>query len=136
MCNECDATKGWKFCPHCGAELKQETKSPMTQEEFDKIFLGILKDARKVVWLTPNGNESELPTCKFELRNSKDEWMFDIDLNSDEPHFWFSTIRVQKLFSDKYGLQYKDIQVLMKKQLAELFKLNDVTVHSFGPPLQ
>lgn len=135
LCEECLKNNDWKFCPaswkFCPrfdpAELKPESKPKMTQEEFDVIFLKLLKEARKVVWLTPRGRESELPTFRFELRNSDNEWMFDISLDSKNPHFWFSWERVATNIVAKNGPSYEDVQRLMKNQLAELFNLNDVT---------
>lgn len=31
MCEKCDNTNNWKFCPYCGNELPNEDNTPMTQ---------------------------------------------------------------------------------------------------------
>jgi hypothetical protein len=99
----------------------------MTQDKFDKIFLDMLKNANKVVWIKSNRGESDIPTCNFELRNAKNEWMFDIQLDSVNPRFWYSYYRVYKVFNEQYGLEQDEIHRLMQKQLNLLFKMKDVT---------
>lgn len=129
MCNECDATKGWKFCPHCGAELKQaakpESKEPMTQEKFDEIFLDILKSYSKIAWIDDNGNESDIPTSRYVLKNAAGEWLFDIDLDPKHQHFWYSATRVTNLFLCRWSLGYRSTRELMKNQLSKRFKMTD-----------
>ena len=53
-------------------------KHEVTQEEFDKIFLKLLGQCTKTVFLDENGYTSDLPTNRIELRNSDGKLMFDI----------------------------------------------------------
>ena len=106
-------------------------KHEVTQEEFDKIFLELLGQCSKTAFLNEVGDESQLPNNRIELRNSDNEWMFDILFIGNYPHFWVSSERVWKIFKDKYSLQDNDITKLMKNQVKIRFGLNDVTPHSF-----
>ena len=127
MCDKCDNTNNWKFCPYCGHELPIEDKTVMTQEKFDEIFLDMLRKASKVVWLTDSGKTTDIPTCRFALLNTDNEWMFTINLNKKTPGFWCSIGRVLKVFTEQYGLKGVDIQRLMKNQLNLLFNMDEVT---------
>ena len=130
MCDKCDNTNNWKFCPYCGHELHkepQEDKTEMTQERFDEIFLGMLRKANKIVWVNNTGTPSDIPTCNFDMRNADGEWMFYIRLKTENPAFWFSYARVLMVFTEQYGLKYEDVQRLMKNQLKILFNMDDVT---------
>ena len=102
-------------------------KHEVTQEEFDKKFLGLLGQCTKTVFLDENGFTSNLPTSRIELRNSNDEWLFDIQFTGKNKRFWVSCSRVWEIFYDKYSLQYEDIHRLMKKQMKIRFGLSDVT---------
>lgn len=130
MCDTCDNTNNWKFCPYCGHELHKESsedKPVMSQETFDEIFLDMLKKANKVVWLNYDGNKSDIPTWNFDLSDENGVWMFYISLNPSAPVFWFSYNRVYKIFNEQFGLVLSDVQLLMKHQLKRLFNGNEVT---------
>ena len=92
-------------------------KHEVTQEEFDKTFLELLGQCTNTVFLDENGFTSNLPTSRIELRNSNDEWLFDIQFTGKNKRFWVSCSRVWEIFYDKYSLQYEDIHRLMKKQM-------------------
>ena len=102
-------------------------KHEVTQEEFDKIFLKLLGQCTKTVFLDENGYTSDLPTNRIELRNSDGKWMFDICFTGKNTHFWVNYSRVWKIFKDKDSLQDNDITKLMKNQVKIRFGLNDVT---------
>lgn len=125
MCKECDETKGWKFCPHCGEELKKNAShDKMSQEEFDKIFLDILKSYSEMTWLDECGVlESDGPTCRFVLNDAAGEWLFDVDLNPKNQRFWYSAPRLSRLFPSSWRLEYSEINELMKNQLSKRFKM-------------
>ena len=127
MCDKCNNTNNWKFCPYCGNELPNEDNTVVTQETFDAIFLDMLRKANKVVWLTDDGKKTDIPTCRFALFNTDNEWMFTINLNKKTPEFWCSIARVLKVFTEQYGLKGVDIQRLMKNQLKLLFNMDEVT---------
>lgn len=129
MCDKCDNTNNWKFCPYCGHELHKDSseyKPVMTQETFDEIFLDMFKKANKVCWLDYDGNKSVIPTWNFNLSDENGVWMFYIGLNMAAPVFWYS-YQVYKFFNEQYGLVLSDIQLLMKHQLNRLFNGNEVT---------
>jgi len=127
MCEKCDNTNNWKFCPYCGHELPNEGKTVMTQETFDAIFLDMLRKANKVVWLNDDGNKSDIPTCNFDMRDDDGVWMFYISMKPTNPAFWFSYYRVYNVFNRQYGLNDVDIKRLMKNQLKLLFNMDGVT---------
>ena len=130
MCEKCDNTNNWKFCPYCGNEINkepQEDKTDMTQDKFDAIFLDMLRKSNRVVWINNSGTKSDLPTCDFELRTDNGSWMFYISLKAGNPKFWFSHYRVRNVFREKYGLTDVDIKRLMKNQLKLLFNMDEVT---------
>ena len=122
--NESDEMKSLMLTKFSKAELE---KPEVTQEEFDKTFLELLGQCTNTVFLDEYGDESKLPTHRIDLRNSDDEWMFDILCTGKNKHFWGSYYRVWKIFKDKYSLQDNDITKLMKNQVKIRFGLNDVT---------
>ena len=103
----------------------------VTQEEFDKTFLRLLGQCTKTVFLDEAGDESPLPTNRIELRNSDNEWMFDICFTGKNKHFWVSYFRVCTIFANTYSLQDDAIQRLMKNQVNTVFGLDDIT-STFG----
>ena len=104
----------------------------VTQEEFDKTFLELLGQCTNKRFLDEKGNESRLPTNRIELRNSNNEWLFDIQFTGKNKHFWVKYSRVWKIFYDKYSLQYEDIHRLMKNQMNTRFGMGDVTPFIFS----
>jgi hypothetical protein len=108
-------------------------KHEVTQEEFDKTFLELLGQCTKKRFLDETGNESKLPNNRIELRNSDDEWMFDICFTGKNKHFWLSNSRIWKIFADTDSLEDADIKRLMKNQMNIQFGLNDVTPYSAMP---
>ena len=102
-------------------------KHEVTQEEFDKIFLELLGQCSKTAFLNEVGDESQLPNNRIELRNSDNEWMFDIQFTGKNKHFWANYYRVWKIFEDTYSLEDVDIKLLMKNQMNTRFGLDDVT---------
>ena len=127
MCEKCNKTNNWKFCPYCGNELPNEDKTPMTQETFDAIFLDMLRNANKVIWYDAVGAKSDIPTCTFALMNTDNEWMFIISLNKENPVFLYSYKRVFRVLNKREGVKEVDIQRLMKNQLKRLFNMDGVT---------
>ena len=122
--NESDEMKSLMLTKFSKAELE---KHEVTQEEFDKKFLGLLGQCTKTVFLDENGFTSNLPTSRIELRNSNDEWMFDIQFTGKNKHFWVHYSRVWKIFMNTYSLEDVDIKLLMKNKIHIRFGLDDVT---------
>lgn len=134
MCEECLKNNNWKFCPHCGAKLcqaaKQESKQPMTQEQFDEIFLDLLKKYNRVAWIDEQYMESDIPTSRYVLKNHRDEWMFYIDLDPKHQRFLYSYYRIFSIFKNEHGLQEEDVRRLMKNQVSKRFNLKNVEPYS------
>ena len=101
MCETCDNTNKWKFCPYGGHELPNADNTVVTQETFDAIFLDMLRKANKVVWLTDAGKKTDIPTCRFALFNTDNEWMFTINLNKKGPEVGCSSARVVKVVTEQ-----------------------------------
>ena len=102
-------------------------KHEVTQEEFDKKFLGLLGQCTKTVFLDENGFTSNLPTSRIELRNSNDEWMFDIQFTGKNKHFWGSDNREWNILQNTYSFQYEDSRRFVKNQMIIRFGLSDVS---------
>ena len=122
--NESDEMKSLMLTKFSKAELE---KPEVTQEEFDKTFLELLGQCTKTVFLDEDWVESKLPTNRIVLKNSNNDWMFDICFTGKNKHFWVSYFRVWKIFKDKYSLQDNAIQRLMKNQVNTVFGLDDIT---------
>ena len=73
--NESDEMKSLMLTKFSKAELE---KHEVTQEEFDKTFLELLGQCTKTVFLDEDWVESKLPTNRIVLKNSNNDWMFDI----------------------------------------------------------
>ena len=100
----------------------------VTQEEFDKTFLELLGQCTKTVFLDEDWVESKLPTNRIVLKNSNNDWMFDICFTGKHKHFWLNNFRVWNILADTYSLNYIDIQRLMTNQVKIRFGLDDVTM--------
>ena len=107
---------------------KEELEKPcITQEEFDKAFLGLLGKCTKTVFLDDHGNECTVPSNRIELRNDENVWMFDIQFTGEKKHFYVRYFNVWNIFESRYGLQDNEIQRLMKNQVHLRFGLTDIT---------
>ena len=104
----------------------------VTQEEFDKTFLELLGQCTKTVFLDEDWVESKLPTNRIVLKNSNNDWMFDICFTGKHKHFWLNNFRVWNILADTYSLNYIDIQRLMTNQVKIRFGLDDVTINKLA----
>ena len=105
-----------------------EGKKVPTQEEFNKFFeenILTLIDYSKMTFLDKDGIISKYPTNRIELRNFKDEWLFDYKYDSKKPHFWYSFDHVFLIFQNKFSLQDVDRHRLMKSLVEKHFNLVD-----------
>jgi hypothetical protein len=123
--NESDEMKSLMLTKFSKAELE---KHEVTQEEFDKTFLELLGQCTKTVFLDEDWVESKLPTNRIVLKNSNNDWMFDICFTGKHKHFWLNNFRVWNILADTYSLNYIDIQRLMTNQVKIRFGLDDVTM--------
>ena len=123
--NESDEMKSLMLTKFSKAELE---KHEVTQEEFDKTFLELLGQCTKTVFLDEYGYTTKLPTNRIVLKNSNNDWMFDICFTGKHKHFWLNNFRVWNILADTYSLNYIDIQRLMTNQVKIRFGLDDVTI--------
>ena len=107
-------------------------KSNVTQEEFDNTLIELLGQCTKTVFLDENGDKSNLPTNRIELRNDAGEWMFDICFTGNYKHFLVSSYQVWNIFADKYHFPYEEFERLMKNQMKLRFGLDDTTIYSYA----
>jgi hypothetical protein len=96
----------------------------MTQDKFDSILENIFKLCNKKIFVDESDKYTEFPTNRIELRNYKNEWLFDIQYIGDK-HFWVSSL-VWDILEDKYSLNYKEIRMLMKKNMKKIFGNNNI----------
>src|SRR5574344_162933 len=122
--NESDSLKSLMLTKFSKEELE---KHEVTQEEFDKIFLELLGQCTKTVFLDEDSLKSAVPTNRIELRNDNNGWLFDIQFTGKYKHFWVSYYRIWTIFADTYHLQDDDIERLMKNQMKIHFGLDDIT---------
>lgn len=101
--------------------------SEVSQEEFDKTFLELLGQCTKQYFLDGIGLDSKLPTNRIDLRNSHNDWMFDIQFTGERRHFYAQFHNVWSIFKSQYGLSEYDIKRLMKSQMKLLFGMDDIT---------
>ena len=107
---------------------KEDLEKPeVTQEEFDKTFLELLAKCTKTVFLDKDSLKSSVPTIMIRLYDSDNKWMFDIQFTGEHKHFWVNYARVWSIFEFRYGLQYSDIERLMKNQMNLRFGMDDIT---------
>ena len=121
--NSSEETKEFLLTKFSKEEL--EGKTIPTQEEFDKfceenIFSQI--DYSKMHFLTTNENISKMPTSRIELRNSKDEYIFEYNYDQENQYFKYS-YGVYLILMNKFSLQDLDLNKCMKSMLETRFNL-------------
>ena len=107
----------------------------LTDDQVKKIkelvkqeILEILEKYKSNVrFIDENYNVSNYPTSRFEIFNENGEWLFDIDYDSKNQHFWYSYYRILVIFREKYSINRDDFQEVMKSILEEHLNLKAVT---------
>ena len=108
--------------------LEQLTNSKDVKELIKQEILDMLEQNKSNVrYLDSDDSKSKYPTSRFEILNNKGEWLFDIDYDQKNPHFWYSYSRIYEFFTNKYSINYDDIQEVMKSILVGYLNLKDVT---------
>src|SRR5574344_1957811 len=110
--NELDSLKSLMLTKFSKEELE---KHEVTQEEFDKIFLELLGQCTKTVFLDEDSLKSAVPTNRIELRNDNNEWLFDIKYTGNPPHFYVSKSRVFSAFAKKYNMNSEELRRYIDK---------------------
>jgi len=109
-------------------KILEQTKVKDAKEFVKKEILEILEKYKSNVrFLTENCEVSNYPTSRFEILNEEGNWLFDIDYDSKNQHFWYSYYRVYDVFLNKYSINYDDFQEIMTDILEEHLNLKDVT---------
>ena len=109
-------------------KILEQTKVKDTKELVKQEILEMLeKHKSNVIFLNKNGEVSNYPTSRFEILNGNGEWLFDIDYDSKNQHFWYSYYRILVIFRENYSINYDDFQEVMKSILEEHLNLKGVT---------
>lgn len=99
-----------------------------TIEEFNNFF--ILNLLLKV---DPSKTIFPIAACftKIRLCNSKGEWLFEYDTNSENLYFWYSHI-VHETIEKQFSLKYNEVEPFIKNFVDEIFHHDkfDVYEHS------
>ena len=95
-----------------------------TQEEFNKFF-------EEEILSKVDPTKTRFPTKNsfgfIQLYNSKGEWLLDYDYNPKSAYFYYQFDRVYCVLRDKFSLQDRALQALMKSLVESHFNLNGVT---------
>ncbi len=109
-------------------ELLEQLNRTNKKELVKKEILEILEKYKSnVSFLNSVYGVSKYPNSRFEILNNEGEWLFDIDYDSKNPHFWYSNYRIYKVILDKYQINHDDIQEVMESILITHLNLNGVT---------
>ena len=109
-------------------KILEQTKVKDAKELVKKEILEMLEKYKSNVrFLNENGDVSKYPTSRFEIFDENRDWLFDINYDSKNQHFWYSYYRVWVVFNDKYSINYDDFQEVMKSILEEHLNLKGVT---------
>ena len=108
--------------------LEQLTNFKGVKELIKQEILDMLEQNKSNVrFLDSRESKSKYPSSRFEILNNKGEWLFDIDYDQKNPHFWYSYYRIYEFFTKKYSINHDDIQEVMKSILVGHLNLKDVT---------
>ena len=114
-------------------KILEQTNIKDTKELVKQEILEMLEKYKSNVrFLDENCNVSKYPTSRFEILNEEGKWLFDIDYDSKNQHFWYSYYRILAIFRENYSINYDDFQEVMKSILEEHLNLKAVTPFSSG----
>ena len=109
-------------------KILEQAKIKDTKELVKQEILEMLeKHKSNVRFLDNYFHLTKYPTSRFAILNEEGKWLFDIDYDSKNQHFWYSFYRVWIVFLAKYSINYYDFQEVMKSILEEHLSLNDIT---------
>ena len=118
-------------------KVLEQTKVKDTKELVKQEILEILEKYKSNVrFLDENYNVSKYPTSRFEILNENGEWLFNIDYDSKNQHFWYSYYRILVIFRENYSINYDDFQEVMKSILEEHLNLMGKTLRYQSIPLE
>ena len=109
-------------------KILEQTIIKDTKELVKQEILEILEKYKSNVrFLDVNCEASSYPTSRFDILDENGEWLFDINYDSKNQHFWCSFYRVWIVFLNKYSINNVDFQEVMKSILEEHLNLKGVT---------
>ena len=109
-------------------KILEQAKIKDTKELVKQEILEMLEKYKSNVrFLDENYKVSKYPTSRFEIFNEEGKWLFDIDYDSKNQHFWYSYYRILAIFRENYSINYDDFQEVMKSILEEHLNLKGVT---------
>ena len=99
-------------------KILEQAKIKNAKELIKQEILEMLEKYKSNVrFLDENCEGSNYPTSRFEILNENGEWLFDIDYDSKNQHFWYSYYRILTIFRENYSINYDDFQEVMKSQI-------------------
>ena len=114
-------------------KILEQTIIKDTKELVKQEILEILEKYKSNVrFIDENCKVSKYPTSRFEIFNENGEWLFDIDYDSKNQHFWYSFYKVWIVFLNKYSINNFDFQEVMKSILEEHLNLKGITPRNKG----
>ena len=111
-------------------ELLEQLNETNKKELVKKEILDILEKYKSNVrFLDSNhiGLVSKYPSSRFDILDENGDWLFDIDYDTENKHFWYSYYGIYKVFHIKYSITCDDIKELIKNILEDHLNLKDVT---------
>ena len=107
--------------------LKQLNVKINVKELVKKKLLEMLEKYKSNVrFIRQDNKETNYSTSRFEILNEDNKWLFDIDYDEKNKHFWYSYDRIYKFFTNKYGIEYNDLQEVIESILNEHLNLKGV----------
>jgi prepilin-type processing-associated H-X9-DG protein len=99
-------------------------KSKVTQEEFNDLFFELLhKGSKNMVWVGGHA----VPSNQIEIRDENNDWLFNYKYDGKKSHFWYNYPRVSLIFSNRFNINYVEVQELMRDIVDNHLKLKGVT---------
>ena len=109
-------------------KILEQTKIKDTKELVKQEILEMLEKYKSNIrFLNEDVQVSKYPTSRFQILDGNCDWLFDIDYDSKNQHFWYSYDIVWCVFRNKYSINYDGLQEVMKGILEEYLKLKGVT---------
>ena len=118
-------------------EVKEILKTKFTEKDLgvvnieqqirNEILEIIKKNIKNVRFLDEDGNISDLPSSRFFIFDENREWLFDINYDEENKHFWYSQHRIFEVFESKYDINLLNFRKIMNIVVKEDLKMDGVT---------
>lgn len=98
------------------------------EQEIRNGVLGLIKNnIKNVRFLNKNGGISDLPTNRVEILDENGSWLFDINYDEENKHFWYSHYNIYRFFESKCGINYQKFNEIMVDVVEEDLNMKGVT---------